>query len=148
MNWLSRFSLWLSRVMAGRHGGDQLSVAMLVLYCLLMILSNIFRSPILYLLAFALLIWSLFRMLSRSHEQRWKENAWFLKWWTPVWNWMRGISSNFKAAQNMAAMKARDRDVCRYYKCPKCKSALRVPKGKGKIVITCPVCHTEFTKRT
>lgn len=148
MNWMARISLWLNKVMYGRHGGDQLSVAMLVLYCVLLIFSNIFRSPILFILAAAVLIWSLWRMLSRNHEQRWKENAWFLKWWSPVWNWMRSISSRFKAAQDFATMKARDRDVCRYYKCPKCKNTLRVPKGKGKIVITCPVCHTEFTKKT
>lgn len=152
MNWMTRFSLWLSRVMTGRHGGDQLSVALLVLYCLLLILSNIFRIPlfstIFFLLACAALIWSLWRMFSRSHEQRWKENAWFLKWWTPVWNWMRGISKRFKTAQDFATMKAKDRNVCKYYKCPKCKNTLRVPTGKGKIVITCPVCHTEFTKRT
>ncbi|MCI1955032.1 MAG: hypothetical protein LKJ21_01490 [Oscillospiraceae bacterium] len=148
MNWTSRFFLWLSRAMAGRHGGDQLSVALLVLYCLLMVFSRIFRSPLLYLLAFAVLIWSIWRMLSRNHEQRWKENAWFLNWWKPAWNWMRGLARRFRSAQERAAAKARDRSIYRYFQCPKCRSTLRVPKGKGKIVITCPVCHTEFTKRT
>lgn len=148
MNGFSRFSLWLSKAMAGRHGGDQLSIALLVLYCILLLFSSIFRSPLLFLLALAVLIWSLARMLSRNHERRWKENAWFLKWWNPVWSWMRGIAARFRSAQEFATMKARDRDSYRYYKCPKCKNKLRVPKGKGKIAITCPICHTEFTKRT
>ncbi len=36
----------------------------------------------------------------------------------------------------------------KYYKCPKCKTELRVPKGKGKIKIKCPKCQEQFIKRT
>jgi len=36
----------------------------------------------------------------------------------------------------------------RYYRCPGCRQRLRVPRGRGNIVITCPKCHREFTKRT
>ncbi len=31
-----------------------------------------------------------------------------------------------------------------YFTCPKCRCALRVPKGKGKIQITCPKCGEKF----
>ncbi len=34
------------------------------------------------------------------------------------------------------------------YKCPKCKQALRVPRGKGKILITCQSCGHKFQKKT
>ncbi len=148
MDWFTRFALWMSKAMAGRHGGDSFSVAQLVLYCILLLLSSIFRNSVLFILALVVLVWCIWRMLSRSQEQRWKENEWFLGWWRPIWNGMRGISSRFHSAQDYATMKARDRNVYRYYKCPKCKNKLRVPKGKGTIAITCPVCHTEFTKRT
>lgn len=148
MNWLTKLIAWNSRVMAGRHGGDQFSVALLVLYGILLFFSAVFRFPYLFFLALAILIWCIWRMLSRNHERRWKENAWFLGWWNPLWQRLRGISSRFRAAQEYATMKARDKDVWRYYKCPKCGNKLRVPKGKGKIAITCPVCRTEFTKRT
>jgi ribosomal protein S27E len=148
MNGFTRFALWLNRVMAGRHGGDAFSVAQLVLYGILLMLSSIFHNSLLLLLAVAVLIWCLWRMLSRNQQNRWKENAWFLGWWNPIWHGMRGISARFRREQDYATMKARDRSVYRYYKCPKCKNKLRVPKGKGKIAITCPVCHTEFVKRT
>lgn len=148
MNWLTKFMMWNNRVMAGRHGADQFSIAQLVLYGIFLLLSTILRLPILYFLSIAILIWCLWRMFSRNTERRWKENAWFLGWWNPVWRWMRGISARFRSEQEYAAMKSRDKDVWRYYKCPKCKNKLRVPKGKGKIAITCPVCHTEFTKHT
>ena len=31
-----------------------------------------------------------------------------------------------------------------YFFCSKCRQKLRVPKGKGKIEITCPVCRNQF----
>lgn len=148
MNGFTRFSLWLNKAMAGRYGGDAFSAAQLVLYCVLLLLSSVFRSSLLFLLAIAILVWCLFRMLSRNQERRRNENGWFLRWWSPVWRGMRGVSSRFRRAQEYATAKARDRGVYRYYKCPKCKNKLRVPKGKGRIAITCPVCRTEFVKRT
>ena len=148
MNWFTKFTMWMNRAMSGRHGGDQLSMALLVLYCAILILSDILRLPILFYLALLILIWSFYRMFSRNHEKRWKENAQFLKFWSPVCRWFRGLRSHFSAWRRGVAMRVRDRKVCRYYKCPKCKNVLRVPKGKGKIAITCPVCRTEFVKKT
>ncbi len=35
----------------------------------------------------------------------------------------------------------------KHFSCPCCKQIVRVPKGRGKIVITCPSCQNEFEKR-
>lgn len=148
MNGFSKFAGWWSRVMAGRHGADQFSMALLVAYCILLFLGNLFGSGLLSILALAALIYCVWRMLSRDHERRWRENSWFLSWWNPVCGWFRSMRSRFRSEQSYAAMKARDRAVYRYYRCPKCGNRLRVPKGKGRIVVTCPVCRTEFTKKT
>ena len=32
----------------------------------------------------------------------------------------------------------------KYFTCPNCKTVCRVPRGKGKIVITCPKCGGEI----
>lgn len=147
-SWLTRFALWWNRFMTGRHGGDQFSLALFVLYCVLMLFSSVFWSRLLLLLSIAALAFCIFRMMSRNRERRWKENAWFVGWWNPFWHWMRGLHSRFRAEQDYATLKARDRSVYRYFRCPKCGNKLRVPKGKGKIVITCPVCRTDFTRKT
>jgi ribosomal protein L37AE/L43A len=36
----------------------------------------------------------------------------------------------------------------KYYRCTHCRQLIRVPRGKGKICISCPKCRTEFIKRT
>jgi len=39
--------------------------------------------------------------------------------------------------------------VCyRIYSCPKCSQKLRVPKGVGRIEITCKRCGWKFIKRS
>lgn len=35
-----------------------------------------------------------------------------------------------------------------FVKCPNCKKMLRLPRGKGKLIVTCPTCRTEFYKKT
>ena len=35
-----------------------------------------------------------------------------------------------------------------FFRCPSCKEVVRVPRGKGKIRITCPRCGYAFEKKT
>ena len=36
----------------------------------------------------------------------------------------------------------------RYYQCPRCHQSVRVPRGKGKIAITCPKCSERFVRKS
>ena len=85
----------------------------------------------------ALLILCYFRMFSRNIQARYAENQKFLRWWGPVANRLRG-----------ARMRFADRKIHRYFKCPQCGQRLRVPRGRGKINITCPHCHTQFVRKS
>ena len=60
------------------------------------------------------------------------------------------LSENKKyiGALNMTKTRWNQRKTHRFYRCPKCKTWLRVPKNRGKITITCVKCSHKFDKRT
>lgn len=148
MGWFQQFAYRVSQFMAGRYGGDFLSLAMVITYFILTLFANLLRLPLLSWLALLLLIWVFYRVLSRNIWKRQRENEWFVRRWSAVSGWFRSTSARFHAWQQRATDRARDRQTSRYFKCPNCRNTLRVPKGRGKIVITCPVCRTEFIKKT
>ena len=41
----------------------------------------------------------------------------------------------------------RDKEHC-YFKCPNCGQQLRVPRGKGKITVTCRSCGAVFEEKS
>ena len=137
---------WFRKMMAGRYGTDQLSIALLVLYMLLYLLAQITGWYVLALLSFIPFIWCFFRMFSRNVNKRYSENYRFTSWWNPIWAKMRGVVYKVKAWFRKTTGRMKDKKTHKYYKCPNCSNTLRVPKGKGKISITCPVCKTEFIK--
>lgn len=123
--------------MFGRYGADALNNAMLVLCLVLMILSRVLRVGWLDLLSIAVLVICYLRVFSRNINARYQENQKFLAAVQPVRKWFGGMKQRF-----------RDRKTHRYFTCPSCGMTLRVPKGKGKINISCPKCRTQFIKKT
>ena len=131
---------WLQKFMYGRHGVDQLSLTLMGCAIVLAIVQGFVHGPVYWILAIlwlACFVLALFRMYSRNHEKRTAENQRFLTVVRPLTR----LFSDWHA-------RWRDRKVSRYFRCPKCKATLRVPRGKGKIQIKCPFCHTEFVKKT
>ena len=126
----------IQRFMYGRYGGDQLNNFLLVLYLVVYLLAMITRSGLLSLLSTITLVAAAFRLLSRNIPRRREENVKFLRAAAPVIRWYK-----------LHATKAKDKDH-RYFKCPHCDQHLRVPKGKGKISITCCNCGSSFEKKT
>lgn len=128
---------WLKKVMAGRYGGDQLSIVLLVFSILLTLIGQLVKIPLISLIGYIPLGISIFRMFSKDISKRRMENYKFAMFVSPVYSWFKKTENRFK-----------DRKTHRYFKCPNCNSKLRLPKGKGKITITCPKCNTKFNKRT
>ena len=120
---------WFRRFMTGRYGTDKLNMAILVVGLIASLLSVFIRLPLLnlifVLLSYGLMGWALFRMLSRNTYKRYRENRKYL----------------------MLVQRFRDREH-RYYDCPRCRQQVRVPRGKGKISITCPKCKEKFIRKT
>ncbi len=126
----------LQRLMYGRYGNDQLNMALLVLYLALFLVYVLTDFELLYWLSFALLAVSLFRLLSRNHARRRAENAKFLRAAGPALQWLR-----------LQRTIRRDKEH-RYFRCPNCGQQLRVPRGKGKITVTCRSCGAVFEKKS
>ena len=125
----------LQTFMIGRYGGDLLSKHLNVLSMLLLIVSFCWRWA--YIGAVVLLVWSLVRTCSRNVYKRQCENQAYLN-----------FLGKLKKRRNLLKSRWRDRRTHRFFKCPSCKEYLRVPKGRGKVRITCPRCRHEIERNT
>jgi len=123
--------------MIGRYGPDHLNIAIIVFSLVLSLLNGIFRFAPLTYISYAILAYALFRMLSRNLPRRRAENDKFLRYWWPVRTKISRLAANVK-----------HRKTHKYFKCPSCANTLRVPRGKGKLQITCPKCGERFIKKT
>ena len=126
----------IQRFMYGRYGNDQLNLFLMGLYLLLYLVYLFLRVDLLYLVSFVLLFVTLFRMLSRNMERRRMENARFMRLAGPVLSWLR-----------LRRTIRRDKEHV-YFKCPSCGQQLRVPRGKGKITVTCRGCGASFEEKS
>lgn len=128
---------WFQKIMQGRYGTDQLNIALMVFYLILWILAEVTHFSVLLILSLFLLVAVFYRIFSKNISRRYQENMWFMQRWNKVKSFWNGFTARIRGMKTH-----------RYYRCPKCHNTLRVPKGKGKIQITCPVCKTEFIKKT
>ena len=130
----------LARFMIGRNGNDQLNLFLLGLDVALLVAASLVPGGVgraLYLVTFALLGFTYFRMLSRNLVRRQQENARYLR--------LRyRVSARFKLRRE----KWVQRKDYKFFTCPSCKTTLRVPRGHGKIKIVCRKCGNTFTGKT
>ena len=126
----------LQRFMYGRYGNDQLNLFLIGVYLAFFLLAAITDRGLFSLVGELLLLVALFRMLSRNLGKRREENTKFMKKATPVIQWLR-LQRNIH----------RDKDH-HYFRCPNCGQQLRVPRGKGKITVTCRSCKASFQEKS
>lgn len=127
----------MQRFMAGRYGNDQLNQFIFIVAIISMVLEIITRQSLFYTLTLVLLILAYVRVFSRNINKRYEENMKFLQKKDAILNKFR--KQKYYAAQ---------RRYFHIYTCPQCKQKIRIPKGKGKISITCPKCRTSFIKKS
>ncbi|MBR6951614.1 MAG: hypothetical protein IKH56_07780 [Oscillospiraceae bacterium] len=128
---------WLRRVMMGRYGQDHLNVFLLIVAILLSLLAAVFRFGALSAASYLPLLICIFRMMSRNITARRKENDRFIRIWWPV---RTKIVNFFRRLKDLRRYK--------YFQCSGCHCTLRVPRGKGKVQITCPKCGERSVKNT
>ena len=125
----AKITAGLRRFMQGRYGTDKLNTAILIAGVICSVLTMLIRWAlpclILTLLSYVLMGWAIFRMLSRNTYKRYQENRKYLRFVDQL----------------------KDKEH-KYFDCPRCRQPVRVPRGKGKISITCPKCREKFIRKT
>ena len=126
-----------SRFMQGRYGVDSLSSFLSVVLLVFIIVGVFVKIPFSGLITFAILVVLYWRMFSRDISKRYQENQKFLE----IRDKLLGNLSSFES--NLSQLK--DYHI---YKCPRCNQKIRIPRGKGHIMVRCPRCGFEFHKKS
>lgn len=135
-----KFRERLARFMYGRYGMDQLGRFLVIAALVLLVASMFFggiANLILWVLAVAALVWYWVRALSRKYDKRRAENDKYLRMKGAVVRWFESIKTRWS-----------QRKEYRFFRCPSCHALLRVPKGKGRIELTCRKCGSRFERKS
>lgn len=128
-NFFARIGAGFRRFMEGRYGTDKLNMYILGTGVVLSFICIFIPFPPVNLAlvagSYALMFWAIFRCFSRNTYKRYQENRKFL----------------------LFLDRLKDRQH-KYFTCPKCRQPVRVPRGKGKIAISCPKCKEKFIRKT
>lgn len=145
MNFLYR----LKEYMRGRNGVDNLSIALVVVAMIISFILNLCGIRAIAwqrIIVYAILGVATFRILSRDISKRANENEKFM---SIINRFRKNKGGNYyQPYQTQFTKKPKKDKNYKYFKCKNCKAQLRVPKGKGKINVTCPKCKTKFQSKS
>lgn len=116
--------------MRGRNGMDSLNRVLFLVVLILDLISAFTKNYIVYLLFMAGSVLFFYRFLSKNLGARRREN------------------DKFESLVRINRMKYDMRKDYKIFKCKVCGRNIRVPRGKGKIEVTCPVCKNKTIHRT
>ena len=125
------------RFMQGRYGTDDFYKFLFWVALIGIVINWFFKSQLLSFAVTLILVYAMYRVLSKNHSARYAENQRYLQVAAKIRYWFD---------QQKKLME--ERKYHHIYTCPKCRQKIRIPKGKGKIMIRCPKCHHEFQKRS
>lgn len=140
----SRLGENLRRFMSGRNGLDLygrflsvFSVAAILLALVTSALGMSSLSAFFTAICLASLIWTYWRLFSRNIAKRQEENRRYLAIRERVTSWFRLQKDRIRQRKDYA-----------FFRCPGCRSIARVPRGKGRIRVTCRRCGYTFERKT
>ena len=125
------------RFMQGRYGTDDFYKFLFWVALIGLVLNWFFKSQALSLVVTLILVYAMYRVLSKNHSARYAENQKYLQ-----------VTAKFRYWFDQQKKLMEERKYHHIYTCPKCRQKIRIPKGKGKVMIRCPKCHYEFQKRS
>ena len=123
--------------MIGRYGTDGLNQFLSFTSIAFLLLALLFRFNLFTWIGLVLLVLCYYRSLSRNISKRTEENYKYYAIRDRVTGKFSGLKDQWD-----------NRKLYHYYRCPKCRQKLRVPRGRGRIQISCPRCGTQFIKKS
>lgn len=141
---MKKILLWIQNIMQQANPIDQLSRFLLKAGGIIGVIGILLRhNPILWL-GFGLIIWMYVRTFSKDRNKYYKQNQQFLAQKSRI----TGFFNRNKQKVEKKKKRAQQNKTHRFYNCPECKQQVRIPKGRGKVAITCPSCGTKFVKKS
>lgn len=130
------------RFMPGRYGVDQfakftMGVALVSIVLAIFVNTGSSAGSLLDMLGLVAIVYTYFRIFSRNISKRAQENQKYLS-----------ATAKLRQRLNKEKNMMKQRKDYHIYTCPSCGQKVRIPRGKGKIEISCPKCHSKFVKRS
>lgn len=125
----------IRRYMQGRYGMDELSKLLMTLSIVIIVLASLTRNSMVNLIGFFVIGFVYVRIFSKNFYKCSLQNQKYLQYRKKLMSGWQNKISHFK-----------QRKTHHIYSCPECKQKVRIPKGKGKVEITCPKCAAKFSK--
>ena len=119
----------------GAYGTDRLTRFLIVLFLIVFVITSFTKTNIDQILPTAIIVYTYFRMLSRNIPARYRENELYTRYASRVFSRVSTLKNSLS-----------DRKANHIYKCPSCGQKIRIPRGKGRIMVRCPKCTAEFLK--
>lgn len=135
---------WVQNIMRQANPVDELSRFLLKAGAVIGIIGILFGSSLILWMGFALVLWMYVRTFSKDRQKNYQQNRKFQSYKN---RFMKRFSKQSNVVQLKKA-RMQQRKTHRFYKCPNCKQQVRIPKGRGKVSITCPSCRTKFIKKS
>ena len=130
------------RFMQGRYGVDQfakftMGVALVSIVLAIFVNTGSSAGSLLDMFGLVAIVYTYFRIFSRNISKRAQENQKYLS-----------ATAKLRQRLNKEKNMMKQRKDYHIYTCPSCGQKVRIPRGKGKIEISCPKCHSKFVKRS
>ena len=133
---LYRLRMRFSQFMIGRYGSDELNMFLIILSFVFTLLARLLLNPFVSIVSWILLFLCIFRMFSRNIAKRYNEKQKFLAIKHKFTSWLAVKRDAWK-----------NRKTHKYFRCKNCRASIRVPRGVGKIRVSCPKCRKEMIKK-
>lgn len=128
-NWRYKLAEWIQ----GRYGIDPMYKGLLGIYLAIVVLNLFIGSRLLSVLGIAVLVFAMYRFISKNTARRAEENRIYIS-----------LRDRIKKKVMLVFNRVKYFKTHRYRECPSCHTMLRLKKQVGTITVNCPKCHTTF----